>query len=63
MADEPPDGGHEDGWSRHRREQRLRLAQLPLSEKIRWLEEAQRTVESLVQARATRVRPSAGSVE
>ncbi len=38
---------HHPGWERHREAQLRRLAQLPLTEKLAWLEEAQRLVEHL----------------
>ena len=41
--------GHvwESGWDGHSEAQRRRLARLPLGEKLRWLEEAQRIIRSL----------------
>ena len=38
--------GHvwESGWGGHSEAQRRRLARLPLHEKLRWLEEAQRLI-------------------
>ena len=40
------------GWDGHREAQRRRLAQLPLSEKLAWLEEAHRVVNHLRGQRA-----------
>ena len=37
----------ESGWEGHEREQLRRLADLPLTEKIKWLEEAQRVARHL----------------
>ena len=37
----------EEGWEAHSRRQLRRLAALPLSEKLAWLEEAHRLVMSL----------------
>jgi hypothetical protein len=34
----------EHGWGGHEQQQRERLSNLPLSEKLRWLEEAHRLV-------------------
>jgi hypothetical protein len=39
------------GWDGHSDAQALRLARLPLPEKIRWLEDAQQTVMALEQSR------------
>jgi hypothetical protein len=36
-----PDREWERGWEGHLRAQRRRLAQLPLAEKLQWLEDAQ----------------------
>lgn len=45
---EPPESAGERywerGWEEHERLQRQRLARLPFSEKLRWLEEAHKTV-------------------
>ena len=41
------EGEWEIGWDGHARAQQTRFATLPLSEKIRWLEEAQRLAEQL----------------
>lgn len=40
------------GWDEHKRRQMLRLAKLPLAEKLAWLEEAQRLVDTLTRERA-----------
>jgi hypothetical protein len=37
----------ESGWDGHEKAQILRLARLPLAEKIKWLEEAQEVIDSL----------------
>lgn len=42
----------ESGWDGHAAAQRRRLAKLPLSEKLRWLEEAQRLLAHLAKGRA-----------
>ena len=39
--DEP---GWERGWDGHEQAQRLRMARLPLTEKLQWLEDAHRIV-------------------
>ena len=47
-SDREPDSnaqqGWDAGWDGHSREQRRRIAKLPLWERIAWLEEAQRLV-------------------
>jgi len=45
--DVPPEQVWEQGWDGHEWAQRLRMARLPLWEKIAWLEEAQRVVRHL----------------
>lgn len=48
----PPDERvWERGWDGHARAQRLRLARLPLSDKLDWLEEAHRVVRHLTRSR------------
>lgn len=47
MATGPDERKWPDGWDDHRRAQLRRMAALPLSEKIAWLEEAQRLAVSL----------------
>ena len=47
----------ERGWEGHREAQRRRLAQLPLTEKLRWLEEADRIVRHLGRAAERRDAP------
>ena len=42
----------ERGWDGHTEAQRLRLARLPLAEKLRWLEEAHALVRQLQRRRA-----------
>ncbi len=42
------------GWAIHEREQRRRLAALPFSEKLQWLEEADELVRHLRSQRADR---------
>jgi hypothetical protein len=41
----------EHGWNEHEARQRLRMAQLSLSEKLVWLEQAQQTVNHLQKSR------------
>ena len=41
----------EVGWEGHTRAQRRRMAALPLAEKIRWLEQAQKLVEQMRRGR------------
>jgi hypothetical protein len=50
-------GTWERGWEGHRAEQLRRLARLPLAEKLRWLEEAARTVRHLSEP-VERMRPN-----
>jgi hypothetical protein len=47
MATYPDEREWPAGWADHRRAQMRRMATLPLSEKIAWLEEAQRVAISL----------------
>lgn len=49
MADrgQEPERGWEVGWEGHTLAQRQRLARLPLTAKLEWLEEAQRLVERM----------------
>lgn len=47
MATGPDEREWPAGWDEHRRAQLRRMAALPLSEKIAWLEEAQRVAISL----------------
>ena len=49
--DPPEEQLWESGWEGHSLAQRRRLARLPLSEKLRWLEEAQRVVAHLQRSR------------
>jgi hypothetical protein len=56
MADAPIESGWEPGWEGHRRAQMLRLARLPLAEKLQWLEEAQKLVEALRGGREPRAK-------
>lgn len=49
----PEDRYWEQGWEGHERAQRRRLAALPLSEKLQWLEEAHRLVLHMSAARAS----------
>ncbi|HVT88997.1 MAG TPA: hypothetical protein VHD56_09115 [Tepidisphaeraceae bacterium] len=46
----PSDQTWEQGWDGHEREQRRRLANLPLAEKLAWLEEAQKVATHLQQS-------------
>jgi hypothetical protein len=48
---EPPMLEWEQGWDGHRDAQARRFARLPLPDKVRWLEEAQRIANHLEQAR------------
>jgi hypothetical protein len=50
----------ESGWEDHRQKQLERLAKLPLSEKLAWLEEAHRLVRNLEQARANESKKNGG---
>lgn len=54
----------ERGWDRgfegHTRAQRRRLAELPLTVKLAWLEEAQRLAEQLAEARRS-IRRASGN--
>ncbi len=43
------------GWREHKVRQMLRLARLPLAEKLSWLEGAQTLVDALASARNDRV--------
>ncbi len=45
----------EQGWDEHEREQLLRLARLPLAEKLAWLEQAHRLVRQLQNAEPGKV--------
>ena len=45
------DSGWERGWEGHQRAQAIRLASLTMAEKLAWLEQAQRVVLSLAEAR------------
>ncbi len=47
----PEPAAWECGWSDHDRAQLLRLAALPLAEKLAWLEEAQRLAARLESSR------------
>ena len=47
QADAEPEYVWEQGWEDHERQQARRLAKLPLSEKLAWLEQAQRLVRHL----------------
>ena len=48
------------GWAEHERAQRRRYAQLPLEDKIRWLEEAHRLVLTLHEDRSARAADGPG---
>ena len=50
----------ERGWDGHELAQMRRLARLPLSEKLAWLEEAHRLVEQMRRQRQDRPESSAG---
>ena len=51
-------GVWEQGWDGHETHQRERLARLPLSEKLRWLEEAHHLVLHLSRAAPTQAVPA-----
>ena len=44
-SDNSVEGNWECGWDSHERAQLLRMANLPLSQKLLWLEEAQQIVD------------------
>jgi len=46
----------EAGWDGHSEAQQRRLAALPLVEKLRWLEEAQKLAEQLARSRSAKGR-------
>ena len=48
---DPSEQDWQSGWESHRHAQAVRLAQLPLSEKLLWLEQAHRLVRYLARAR------------
>jgi hypothetical protein len=48
------DADKTNGWARHGRDQRRRMARLPLTKKLRWLEEAQEIVDCLARRRGRR---------
>jgi hypothetical protein len=48
------DAGKTNGWARHERDQRRRMARLPLTKKLQWLEEAQEIVDCLARRRGCR---------
>jgi hypothetical protein len=50
----------ERGWEGHEREQLIRLARLPLAQKLQWLEEAHRLVRQLTGAAVARSARSKG---
>ncbi len=49
----PVDDGWDRGWEEHKVRQLLRIAKLPFSEKLAWLESAQRFVDALRKASST----------
>ena len=53
MAEPEPgaDHGWDVGWDAHERAQRRRMAALPLSEKLLWLEQSQRLATHLLRPR------------
>ena len=59
MSDKSQEHGWDRGWDGHDTRQLHRLAALPLTEKLRWLEEAHRLVRHL--SGATK-QPAAGKV-
>jgi hypothetical protein len=52
MPDQRDSGWDEGAWPGHERAQRLRLSQLSLAEKVRWLEEAHQLVQALERGRS-----------
>jgi len=58
--DQGPEREWERGWDGHLRAQRRRLAELPLSEKIQWLEDAQQLLEHMKRHRENRGSDAAG---
>ncbi len=58
MADD--EHAWEPGWEGHELAQRRRLAKLTLAEKLDWLEEAQRLVKRLAEARVKQGNPEPG---
>lgn len=59
-GDGPSGQDWECGWESHRRAQALRLARLPLSEKLAWLEQAHGLMLHLARSRA-RLHPRTGA--
>jgi hypothetical protein len=53
------EGVWERGWVEHDREQLIRLARLPLAQKLQWLEEAHRLVRQLTRDAGHQRLPSA----
>lgn len=53
------DDAWDAGWEGHERAQRRRLAALPLTDKLRWLEEADELVRHLRRTRPSTNRPDA----
>ncbi len=60
MSATSPDPGWEPGWEEHRLAQRRRLAALPLTDKLTWLEEAQRLAEFMLKRPIRKSDPEAG---
>jgi hypothetical protein len=58
---DPPDADWPRGWAEHTDAQRRRLARLPLVEKLRWLEEAQKLAEHLRRKDEPRSNPESRS--
>jgi hypothetical protein len=50
----------ESGWSGHEFEQLKRLARLPFSEKLKWLEEAHRFVRAVEAERGKSIQKTSG---
>lgn len=55
MSDPSHSDTWEPGWDGHERQQLLRLARLPIAEKLRWLEEAQRVARRLADGQSSTV--------
>ena len=52
-----PERYWEHGWDGHERAQRLRLARIPMSEKLSWLEMMHRIVNHMARRRNSRKAP------
>ncbi len=52
-ANSAPDDGWDRGWSEHKIRQLVRLARLPFSDKLDWLEDAHKLAEAIHPSRRT----------